>query len=66
MNEEEIYYQIDYLQGDILDLERELNTMHFYAYHIAKDRTGLDEQTKPLEDKIASLEAEIDELYKLL
>ena len=58
--------QIVNLQGEIEELEADIDYMWFYALYILEDTDDLQEQIKPLSDKIISLEAEIKELLKLL
>ncbi len=60
-------------QGEIEELEADIDYMWFYALYILEDTPScsqpseeLQEQIKPLSDKIISLEAEIKELLKLL
>ncbi len=59
MNEEELYSNILSIEGDIAVVEAEIDSINHYADYILEDRTDIEQQLKPLEDKLAELEAEL-------
>jgi len=63
MNEEELYSNILSIEGDISELETEIDTLAHYATYILCNTENLQEQIEPLEDKLAELQAKLSKLY---